>query len=87
MNNLIYNSLNFSEHQELQNDVRKIFNTAVNKYYNLKVIGFDHVFCKKDLKKCILGNTNHSFYQDENHLSVFGVKLTGQIFEKYIKDF
>mgnify|MGYP006087633693 CR=1 FL=1 len=73
--NLINYSVDLENHNILQNYVKKIFVEYEAKYKNLSLINNDDIFCSEDLKKCLIGNEKHSFYIDNNHMSVEGVKL------------
>ena len=73
--NLINYSLDLKNHNVLQSYVKKIFTEYETKYDSLNLINIDDIFCNKNLKKCLIGNQKSSFYIDDNHLSVEGVKL------------
>jgi len=73
--NLINHSLDLNDHNILQNYVKKIFIEYEAKYSNLNLIKIEDIFCNKDLKKCLIGDHENSFYIDDNHLSVEGVEL------------
>lgn len=49
-------------------------------------VGVD-IFCNKDLKKCLIGNHENSFYIDDNHLSVEGVELIHNKLSKIFNSF
>jgi peptidoglycan/LPS O-acetylase OafA/YrhL len=85
--NLINNSLNLHDHNTLQNYVKNIFIEFESKYNNLNLIKIDDIFCNKDLKKCLIGNHENSFYIDDNHLSIEGVELIHNKISKIFNSF
>ena len=85
--NLISYSLDLSNHNVLQNYVKKIFTEYDTKYNSLNLINIDDIFCNKNLKKCLIGNQKNSFYIDDNHLSVDGVELIYNKISKIFNNF
>ena len=53
-------------------DVWVITGSRYSVYDNFYFWNFDDIFCRE---KCLIGNTQKSFYFDDNHLSIEGAKL------------
>ena len=86
LKNLKLNSLNSVDNDKLQNYITKIFDQSKLKYERTTFADFDDIFCDKNIKKCLVGNVDHSFYMDE-HLNTIGTNLTYSIFDRYFKNF
>ena len=64
-------SVSHGKHLELQLFTNDLFN-RYSVYDNFYFWNFDDIFCRE---KCLIGNTQKSFYFDDNHLSIEGAKL------------
>lgn len=85
--NLLHYSVSLEKHNSLKQFTTKIFDQSLKKFKNLNLISFDDIFCDNMDGKCLIGNTEHSFYTDPSHLSFYGAELTMDKIEKYIRDF
>lgn len=63
-------SVPLEKHKNLQSFVSQVFKENAQ---HLDLISFDDVFCSAD--RCLVGDTNGSYYFDDNHLSLYGEKM------------
>ncbi len=61
----------------------KIFNELITKI-DFNMINLDKYYCNN--KVCLIGDRNHSYYLDDDHLSIYGAKLTKDELIRYIKN-
>ena len=83
--NIIKYSVDLEKHNNLQKFVNKIFDDLSKNYKNLNIISLKDLFCSENLKKCLVGNTKHSFYIDNGHLSFYGVNLIKDKINNFFK--
>ena len=67
--NISYLSVSKQQHKNLQSFVSAQF----KQYTQLNLLNFDEFFC--DAEKCLMGNNQHSYYFDNNHLTTAGGRL------------
>lgn len=72
-------SRNYSNHLQAYN--RKVFEGLTFK--NVKIINLDEYYCNDDV--CLIGDKNHSYYLDKDHISISGANLVTDEIIKYIK--
>ena len=81
--NLAKLSISTSDHHLLQSFVTTAFAGAA-KDDRATIINMDNIYC--DNAKCLIGNENESFYEDNNHLSIKGEMLMLNTLEKYVSE-
>ena len=62
-------SIDRGRHDKLQFYTKSLFKENAS---NMNVYDFDNIFCKD---KCLIGNSEGSFYSDDNHLTINGASL------------
>ena len=76
---LLDSSINVSEHLKLQRFANSLFNRD-----NVALYDFTKVLC--DARRCPVGNSTHSFYFDDDHLSLKGSHLLIPKLVEYLKN-
>lgn len=65
----------FSIEKNKHNDIQKVNREVINSFKNnltLTIIDVDNLFCGEI--KCFIGDSNHSMYQDKNHVNNYGAR-------------
>ena len=72
-----------SHHNTLQQYLSELFRQFEAKGI-LKLMSFDQVLC--NLTSCMIGDVDHSYYYDDDHLGLVGATLSKPIIEKFLGD-
>jgi len=73
-------SIDYEKHNKLQDYVGKMFEE-----FNVNTINFDDILCDK--RNCKVGTSSHSYYYDEDHLSVEGSNFLSDYFSREISEY
>ena len=76
-------SVPLSHHNNLQQYLSELFRQFESKGI-LKLMSFDQVLC--NLASCMIGDVDHSYYYDDDHLGLVGATLSKPIIEKFLRD-
>jgi peptidoglycan/LPS O-acetylase OafA/YrhL len=72
----------YKKHMNLQKFVRDKVKKSSDLNPDFEVIDLNKFFCDK--KSCKIGTKNNSFYNDKNHLSIYGASLLKNNIKKYL---
>ena len=72
-----------SHHNNLQQYLSELFRQFEARGV-LKLMSFDQVLC--NLTSCMIGDVDHSYYYDDDHLGLVGATLSKPIIEKFLGD-
>ena len=72
-----------SHHNNLQQYLSELFRQFEARGV-LKLMSFDQVLC--NLASCMIGDVDHSYYYNDDHLGLVGAMLSKPIIEKFLGD-